>query len=188
MRVPFDQIYTSVFLITEGKDMILVDCATTAHDVDDCIVPALEELGIHPHDLTMMILTHRHSDHAGGLARMRELVPQLRVVTEERAVGNGIVIYPLPGHTEDSLGVLDLRTNTLISGDGLQGAGVDRYRCSLKNPVAYVNTLEKLRGDERIKNVLFSHAYEPWNEDTAFGREKVLSCIEECKKYIGEKK
>ena len=45
-------------------------------------------------------------------------------------------------------------------------------------------TLEKIKSDGRIENILFSHAYEPWNTDTVFGREKVIECIKECKKYV----
>ena len=34
LRVPFEGIYTSVFLVTSEEGAILVDCATTAEDVD----------------------------------------------------------------------------------------------------------------------------------------------------------
>ena len=54
----------------------------------------------------------------------------------------------LAGHTDDSIGVLDERSHTLISGDGLQGAGVDKYRCSLYNKNAYIETIEKIKNDK----------------------------------------
>lgn len=76
--------------------------------------------------------------------------------------------------------------NSLISADGLQGAGVDKYRCSLASHEEYLNTLEKIQQDDRIENILFSHAYEPWYSDCVFCRGAVLECINECKKYIGE--
>jgi hypothetical protein len=44
--------------------------------------------------------------------------------------------------------------------------------------------LERIKTDERIKNILFSHAYEPWNKDIAFGREEVLIKIQDCEKFI----
>ena len=75
---------------------------------------------------------------------------------------------------------------TLISGDGLQGAGVDKYRAYAQNQKAYYETLERIKQDERIENLIFSHAYEPWYKDHIFGRENVLDVLEECKKYIGE--
>ena len=102
LRVPFENIYTSVFLLTAAERPILVDCATTASDVDECILPALAALGYALSDIGAIVLTHRHADHAGGLAR-----------------------------------------------------------------------------------ILFSHAYEPWNEDAAIGRAAVLSCLEACASCVG---
>jgi glyoxylase-like metal-dependent hydrolase (beta-lactamase superfamily II) len=184
LRVPFENIYTSVFLITAQENKILVDCGTTAYDVDSVILPALSELGYTLADLNMLVLTHHHSDHAGGLARIREIAPNIEVVTDVREIFENVSTYALPGHTEDSIGILDERTGTLISGDGLQGAGVDKYRCYTKCPTKYIETLEKIKSDGRIENILFSHAYEPWNTDTVFGREKVIECINECKNYV----
>ena len=45
-------------------------------------------------------------------------------------------------------------------------------------------TLKRIRNDGRIENILFSHAYEPWNSDAALGRKRVLECIEECLNYL----
>lgn len=186
LKIPFDNIYTSVFLIKADCGLTLVDCATTKIDVDEYIVPALFALGFKLCDISKVIITHNHSDHSGGLKRLLELYPNLTVVNTISDVGDDILIYPMPGHTTDFLGVLDQRTGTLISGDGLQGAGVDKYRCSLATNSGYLETLEKIKQDERVKNILFSHAYEPWNCDFILGRRSVLECIEECKKYIGE--
>jgi glyoxylase-like metal-dependent hydrolase (beta-lactamase superfamily II) len=184
LRVPFENIYTSVFLIMSEENKILADCGTTAYDVDSVILPALSELGYTLADLNMLVLTHHHGDHAGGLARIREIAPNIEVVTDVREIFENVSTYALPGHTEDSIGILDERTGTLISGDGLQGAGVDKYRCYTKCPTKYIETLEKIKSDGRIENILFSHAYEPWNTDTVFGREKVIECINECKNYV----
>ena len=45
LRVPFENLYTSVFLVEADEKKILVDCATTAEDVDAHIVPALKKMG-----------------------------------------------------------------------------------------------------------------------------------------------
>ena len=187
LRVPFENIYTSVFLITAERNKILVDCGTTAYDVDSVILPALSQIGYTLSDLNMLVPTHNHRDHAGGLAQIRKIIPSIEAVTGISVLADKISTYALSGHTEDSIGILDERTGTLISGDGLQGAGVDKYRCYTKHPDKYIETLEKLKNDERIENIFFSHAYEPWNTDAVFGREKVIDCLNECKKYIGDK-
>ena len=189
LRVPFEAIYTSVFLIKSPSGAILVDCATTDKDVDECIVPALKKMGYELSDIGTLVLTHKHSDHAGGLERVLSLAPNVEVVRDVRELFDGICTYPLAGHTEDCIGALDIRSDTLISGDGLQGAGVDKYRCYTKVPAAYLETLERIANDKRIENILFSHAYEPWNRDCAFGRKEVDHCLLECKKHMnGETK
>lgn len=189
LRVPFDNIYTSVFLIIANEKRILVDCATTSDDVDGYIVPALTELGYTLSDVDIIVISHKHGDHAGGLERVMALAPEIEVVKGvEVVLADGISTYSLAGHTVDCIGVLDERTATLITADGLQGAGVDKYRCSIKYRTAYIETLEKIKTDERVKNLLFSHAYEPWNKDRICGRSEVLVCLSDCIKYFGGNK
>ena len=182
--LPFDTVYTSVFLIKLPDEYVLVDCATTDEDVDKDILPALAHVGISLEDVTKVVVTHNHSDHSGGLSRVLALAPHVEVVRDVRELGQSLCTYPLPGHTQDFIGVLDLRTNTLITGDALQGAGVDKYRCSLSDKSAYRETLDKIRRDSRVENLLFSHAYEPWLDNKVLGRKGVISALEECEKYI----
>ena len=182
LKVPFDTVYTSVFLIETDEGAVLVDCATTTEDVDEIILPALMEQGVRLEALRALVLTHRHSDHAGGLSRLLSLHSALKIF-DFYHYGNitGIRFMPLPGHTKDSLGILAMESGILISGDGLQGDGVDKYRTTLEDVEAYRNTLDILARDTSVRGILFSHAYEPWCADSAFGREAVLSCITACR-------
>ena len=184
LKVPFEAIYTSVFLIKSPSGTILVDCATTDKDVDEYIVPALKKMGYALSEIGTLILTHKHGDHSGGLPRILSLAPNVDIVSDIRELFDGICTYPLAGHTNDCIGVLDMRSHTLISGDGLQGAGVDKYRCYTKSPEAYFETMERIKNDEGIENILFSHAYEPWNRDYVFGRKEVEACLQDCLKYV----
>ena len=186
LKIPFYSVYTSVFLIYTPEGYVLVDCATTDEDVDGCIIPALEKRGVKTSDVNKIVITHDHSDHAGGLTQILKRIPHIEVVRDDVKLSDGVCTYPLAGHTRNFIGVFDSRSNTLISGDGLQGAGIKQYRTMLDDKRAYVETLEKIKIDNRIRNILFSHDYEPWYKDFMFGREAVLKCIEECKKYIGE--
>ena len=184
LKVRFDKIYTSIFLMIADSKKILVDCATTDEDVDTVLIPSLKEMGYELSDIDALVLTHRHDDHAGGLKRILQIAPETEVVTGLRTLCDGISTYALSGHTKDSIGVFDGRTNTLISGDGIQGAGVDKYRCYAQDPVAYLETLNKIKNDKKIENILFSHAYEPWNTDSAFGREIAENCIIKSIEYM----
>ena len=186
LEVPFFTVYTSVFLMDTSEGYILVDCATTDEDVDGYIIPALEKSGIALTDVKKIVITHDHSDHAGGLAQILKRMPHIEVIRAVEQLCDKVSTYPLVGHTRDFIGVIDERTGTLISGDGLQGAGIKQYRTMLEDKRGYIETLERIKADERIENILFSHSYEPWYKDHIFGREAVLECIEECKKYIGE--
>ena len=188
LRVPFEDLYTSVFLIKSEYGLILVDSATTDEDVKTHIVTALKKAGYSLSDIDKLVLTHSHRDHAGGLSEILRLAPNIEVVRDVREIFDGIYTVSMPGHTEDSIGVLDTRSGTLISGDGLQGAGVGKYRCSTQNPIKYLDTVDRIKKDERIKNILFSHAYEPWDCDCAIGRHAVDECLFECLKYVKEKK
>lgn len=183
LRVPFDTVYTSVFLITADKN-IMVDCATTKTDVEDYIIPALAALGYAPTDIDVLVLTHNHGDHAGGREYFLAHSPATRVITELTEICGKVSTYPMAGHTEGCIGVMDERTHTLISGDGLQGAGVDKYRCYTQNPSAYLETVKRIEGDGRIENILFSHEYEPWYKNASYGREDVLQVLSDCPRYV----
>lgn len=188
LKVPFENLYTSVFLIQTESANILVDCATTQEDVQEWILPALKEKGLSIQDIQFLLLTHKHADHAGGVSEILKLHPAIETINTVCQRFENLEIYSLQGHTEDCIGVLDVCAGTLISGDGLQGVGIGQYRCSLENKEEYIKTIHKIRKDQRIKNLLFSHAYEPWNKDAAFGREAVEKCLQDCIKYVERSK
>lgn len=179
LRVPFDnEEYTSVFLIKNAEGNVLIDCATTAEDVDGYILPALEKAGVPLTEIRYLVLTHQHSDHAGGQYRIVEVNPDVKIVTDPQVeFPNGLTMYAMKGHTVDSVGVFDQTTHTLIAGDGLQGYGVGKYRCTLENQDEYLKTIDNIKRDGNISNILFSHDYEPWRKDGAFGRAESLVMI-----------
>ena len=48
----------------------------------------------------------------------------------------------------------------------------------------YLKTIERIKKDERIERIFFSHAYEPWYKDSIIGREKVLDILSKCTEYV----
>ena len=183
LKVPFEDLYTSVFLIKTEKENILVDCATTNSDVKEFIIPALKKENLTLKDINYLVLTHNHGDHAGGKNAIVKENPNVKIIVEE-AFFNGLEIYKMPGHLLECIGVLDLIDGTLISGDGLQGKGESRYPCFLESKEEYLRTIEKIKNDVRIKNILFSHAYEPWIKYGVFSREEVEQILQDCIKEI----
>ena len=64
-------------------DHILIDCGTT-------VSKALKRFNIQSTDITAIVITHNHSDHAGGLKRILEVFPDLVVIrNEEKTLGEG---------------------------------------------------------------------------------------------------
>ena len=183
LKVPFENIYTSVFLLKSKNGYMLVDCATYDSDVDEFIVPALKQVGLGLNDIKALILTHFHGDHSGGKKRILQINPQITIVDSERIIDlESFEIYQMKGHTLDCIGVLDKIDVTLISGDGLQGKGVGRYPCNVIDKQEYFNTIDKVKKDKKIQKILFSHEYEPWCKDVVVGREEIEKCLEDCLK------
>ena len=52
-----------------GQHHLLVD-AGVASTPADCIIPALQRLGLSPRGLDWLICTHAHADHLGGIAAL----------------------------------------------------------------------------------------------------------------------
>lgn len=71
LKVPFGCDWTGVTLI-DGEKKILVDSGSCAADVDEILVPALAQRGLHIEDLDYLCTTHCHGDHVGGHARIRQ--------------------------------------------------------------------------------------------------------------------
>ena len=184
LKVQYTTVYTSIFLIETELGDLLVDTASYDEDIDGCLLPALEKMNIKLSEIYAIVITHNHFDHSGGLKRILEIAPDLRIITELCDITDKISTYPMAGHTEDAIGVFDSRTNTLLSGDGLQGAGVDKYRCSAPFVEKYLETIERIKNDDRIEHILFSHAYEPWFKDRIDGRDAVIAAVEKCKEYV----
>ena len=184
LKIPFESVYTSVFLVVAKEGLVLVDSATTKEDVDEWIVPALAALGYALQDIRYFVLSHRHYDHDGGLPRILQICPEIEVVESAKELFCGVFTYPLHGHAENCTGVFVQKANTLITADGLQLNGLADYPCNVPFKDAYKQTLARVREDERIENLLFSHDYRPYHKDFVHGRENVLLCLDDCLRYI----
>ena len=63
--IPADktQFFFTPTLVNTGEDVVLFDTGLNAEGT----VPALEQAGYSPEDVTVVVLTHMHGDHIGGL-------------------------------------------------------------------------------------------------------------------------
>ena len=199
LKVPFENIYTAVFLIKEGGGWMLCDCATTEQDVHEYIIPALDSMDIALCDITHILITHPHADHAGGLRYLLHHMPSVHVcagsdyikkrlapehfilLCDGMKLSENMTAHSLKGHCGDMFGFYDKRSGTLISGDALQICGVGRYGCGLGNFDDYLNTLERVR-TMKPHRLVSSHDYFPLGS-CAEGDGEICEYIRECGEY-----
>ena len=99
----------------------------------------------------VVILTHHHFDHSGGAKEIHNLTGATVIGGGERRAADDMVdvhgrklrIIPTPGHTTDSLCVMDESTGTLFTGDTII-EGMDSV--VVTNMIDYVESLKKIEG------------------------------------------
>ncbi len=158
LKVPFEDIYTSVFALVEGGKCILLDSACEG-DTEVYITPALQKLGVTP---DYLIASHYHSDHAGGMAALRTAYPNAiaKAYKDGERQLSRFVILNLKGHTDDCLAIYDEKTRTLISCDCLQAYGIGRYPTLVEDKSAYMQAIKRVR-ELSPSMIIASHEYEP---------------------------
>ena len=190
LEVPFEDIYTAVFVLRTESGYLLIDSATTEADVREHILPALSTLGLSTPP-EALLLTHGHGDHAGGAPHLARIFPTTPILAHEevpglpcRLIADGellsgrLRVLHLPGHTRRSVGFLDEKSNSLFSGDCLQLRGVSRYRNGIGHPDLYLQSIRRLQkiAPDRI---FASHEYDPLGS-VAQGGPEVARYLAEC--------
>lgn len=190
--IPFDgDVTTTVYVVLFEDGVVLIDSATYPTDVDNYIIPALDELKIPIESVKYLLLTHNHGDHAGGAKRLLEVAesatirasfvfdsPKFSPLTDGDMIGDRLQVVSLPGHTNHSVGFLDLKTNTLLSGDCLQLEGVGKYRNGIGYPSLYIESCEKLK-KMNISRIVTAHEYDPLGS-IANGKDEVEKYLDLC--------
>jgi glyoxylase-like metal-dependent hydrolase (beta-lactamase superfamily II) len=85
----------NAYLIVEENKSILVDAGTGPKDAD-AIEKALAEVGLAMDDLVLIIVTHVHYDHVGGLKSVKERsgAPVLVHAKEKEILNSGFTPFP----------------------------------------------------------------------------------------------
>lgn len=189
LKVPFENLYTTVFFVRSHGCLAVIDSASSANDAERYLIPAMRQLGGKP---TYLFLTHLHGDHAGGAPRLLEAFPKMQVCSLEK-ISHGrfvqlhdgdcfldrIQVVALPGHTEYSVGYLDLQTRTLFSGDCLQLAGVGKYVHGISYIERYLQSVERLK-TMNLSRIVASHEYVPLGS-MAEGKNAVSEYLDACR-------
>ena len=203
IRVPFLDIFTTVFLVRTEEGNLLFDAATYPTDTTDIILPALAECGVRGEELSAVFISHPHRDHMGGLAALLERYPDLTVIAGSNALerdhdirhlvigrdGDTLLgdlrIVAIPGHTTDAIALLDTRTATLLSGDGLQLYGIFGSGCWGANvpfPRAHLSALDRLAKLD-LAAIYPAHDYHPVG-DAYIGKEMISRALDACREPL----
>jgi hydroxyacylglutathione hydrolase len=73
----------NVYLIANGSQSILIDAGNKGAPKN--ILKKLRESGLEPHDVKLIVLTHTHSDHCGGLKELQDVTQANILVHESEA-------------------------------------------------------------------------------------------------------
>ncbi len=137
LTMPYKDIFTTVYVVKTDLGVLLFDSGSFDEDIENYIVPFLNELKISEDMLKYVFISHNHRDHSGGLKAFMKRFPKTCIISrnpqlcEEYANYNFMIpeendvvldvlrIIPVVGHSQDSAAVYDTRTKTLLSGDCL---------------------------------------------------------------------
>ena len=176
----FDDNY--IWLLHNGRDALVVDPGDAAP-----VLQVLEKLQL---NLTAILITHHHSDHIGGVAKLIEryspqvFAPQYeqfafkhKALTEGDdielvEIGMKFKIMWLPGHTLGHIAYLN--ETHLFCGDVLFGAGCGRlFEGTAAQLLHSLNRLKELNPRTKVyctheytlKNIGFALTLDPSNQD-----------------------
>ena len=198
LTIPYKDIYTTVYLIKTPEGSVLFDAASTDEDTENYIIPFLKEIGVYE-NVKYVFVSHKHGDHVGGLKRLVSEIPDICIISrspvlkeeykeykfifpnDNHGVSDVLRVITIPGHTEDSCGLFDTRTNTLITGDSLQFYGIygsGDWACNIRLPIEHMEALDKLKGIN-IDTVYMAHEYHPCGY-VLCGNDNINSTLDLC--------
>jgi glyoxylase-like metal-dependent hydrolase (beta-lactamase superfamily II)/8-oxo-dGTP pyrophosphatase MutT (NUDIX family) len=157
--------HTNAYLVGE-REMALVDPGSGESAELDALFALIEALRADGRELKLLLLTHHHADHTGGVEAVRARYPvpvaahseNARLIRLDRTLEDGeeIALAPgvgewrlralhTPGHTRGHMCFLHERTRSLLTGDHIPGGAgtviVDPPEGDMR---AYVASLERL--------------------------------------------
>lgn len=198
LEVPFFNIYTAVYIVKNGKNAFIIDCADSTLDAQNYILPTLKEIGVENEWVKGIFLTHGHGDHIGGLplilkecknakiygfARPNIEFPEDRFysVCDGEIIEENIKVLLLEGHDKQNGGYIYLPSKTLFSGDSIELYGLNAYGLLVRHPKLYLESILKLK-KEKINHIFASHKFVPLGSDAIGKRasKRYIKCAKKC--------
>lgn len=161
--------HTNCFIIGQGDELLLVDPAIQDGEGQDIIVERLNELESCGKRIKSILYTHRHTDHIGDRAKIKEIVDVEVLGTSQTlaAIGGGTVIkegdvidlgdnlpwtvIETPGHCPGMVSLIS--KSGLLSADNVTMVGTILVPSADGDMREYMNGLERL--SDLNPNLLF---------------------------------
>jgi len=201
IKQPFEEIFTGVTVVLGKSGVGLIDSGLE-NTPKDYVFPFLLKMAYKPEDINIVVNTHCDGDHVWGNKLIKEKT-QAKVAVHELdadAVGSVDIrlkdgenvklgdrqfrVVHTPGHTPGSICLYDVKNQTLMTGDSVQGRGVEEGSLLIRtSKEEYTNSMKKLL-KLKIAVLVMDHPYKPFAKAILTGEEP-KGMIEESIKAAG---
>lgn len=178
--------HTNCYLIYTSKAVLIIDPGSPYEDEQQALAECVDALLAERRKVAMILLTHVHPDHIGGVKALRSHlggdVSEIRVAAhkltaaglpedirvdmllddEELLEFEGeprivLRVMHTPGHARGHLCLHESRTGTLISGDNIVGLGSVLIERPEGNMRDYLSSLERMRALPNLSVIFGGH-------------------------------
>ncbi len=178
VRYRWREIWVGMQLICGAGKSILIDSGIDGA-VSQALLPEIRRRNIPLSSIALVINTHNHDDHNGGNAELQQCTCAdfagadcsgmydivLTDGMEIKIDDIELEIIHTPGHSQDSICVIEKSTGTLFSGDSIQGSGIRELGLPLwQNSELYrasLNKLQALYAGGKFTRIFPGHEFQP---------------------------
>ena len=203
LTLPYKDIYTTIYSIKTDSGVLLFDVGSFDSDMNEYIIPFLEETKIPIDSIKGIYISHNHADHSGGLREFLHRLPQvyvysqceslkqpfdgynIKITSDNEYIFDVLKVISIPGHTSDSSAILDTRSNIMITGDCLQLFGIygsGKWACNIGYPDLHIKAIDKLYKMD-ISVILTAHDYHPCGYKYS-GVDEIKTALDACIKPL----
>lgn len=71
-------------VVATSEGLVLIDALTLSEDAERILLPGMRKMGLDPAQIKVIVLTHAHGDHHGGVRYLRDHLPPFQVIMSAR--------------------------------------------------------------------------------------------------------
>ena len=175
--------HTNCYLIYTSKSVLVIDPGSPYEDEQEALADCIDGLVAEGRKVAMILLTHVHPDHIGGVNILRMHLGGEVKVAAHRLTAAGLPpdiradvflkddelvelegeprivlrVMHTPGHARGHLCLHESRTGTLLSGDNIVGLGSVLIELPEGNVRDYLHSLERMQALPNLSVIFGGH-------------------------------